>query len=190
MSLIVALAGSRPGASRAAWDDEQFAVDVAGRGVHEVGDGLLRPDLGEVRGSLLSERLGFLRRGAVGSAGEAGREQAGQDKAGTSVTTVHGWPPVLPGALWGRRVTVGLIADGASNGTRTRDIQDHNLALYQLSYARHPGGRVLALPAAFVNARSAGWGGGCASVPRGAGKSSITARGIMICPTIRRQLSR
>jgi hypothetical protein len=28
---------------------------------------------------------------------------------------------------------------GASNGTRTRDIQDHNLALYQLSYARHPG---------------------------------------------------
>lgn len=26
---------------------------------------------------------------------------------------------------------------GASNGTRTRDIQDHNLALYQLSYARH-----------------------------------------------------
>ncbi len=27
--------------------------------------------------------------------------------------------------------------DGASNGTRTRGIQDHNLALYQLSYARH-----------------------------------------------------
>ena len=32
--------------------------------------------------------------------------------------------------------------DGANNGTRTRDIQDHNLALYQLSYVRHPGGRV------------------------------------------------
>jgi hypothetical protein len=31
---------------------------------------------------------------------------------------------------------------GASNGTRTRDIQDHNLALYQLSYARHPRGAV------------------------------------------------
>ena len=31
---------------------------------------------------------------------------------------------------------------GASNGTRTRDIQDHNLALYQLSYARHPGAGV------------------------------------------------
>jgi hypothetical protein len=28
------------------------------------------------------------------------------------------------------------MQDGASNGTRTRDIQDHNLALYQLSYAR------------------------------------------------------
>ena len=26
---------------------------------------------------------------------------------------------------------------GATNGTRTRDIQDHNLALYQLSYGRH-----------------------------------------------------
>ncbi len=32
--------------------------------------------------------------------------------------------------------------NGANNGTRTRDIQDHNLALYQLSYVRHPGGRV------------------------------------------------
>ena len=32
------------------------------------------------------------------------------------------------------------VMGGASNGTRTRDIQDHNLALYQLSYARHPGG--------------------------------------------------
>jgi hypothetical protein len=31
---------------------------------------------------------------------------------------------------------------GATNGTRTRDIQDHNLALYQLSYGRRtdPGG--------------------------------------------------
>ncbi len=26
---------------------------------------------------------------------------------------------------------------GASDGARTRDIQDHNLALYQLSYTRH-----------------------------------------------------
>lgn len=26
---------------------------------------------------------------------------------------------------------------GATNGTRTRDIQDHNLALYRLSYGRH-----------------------------------------------------
>lgn len=29
---------------------------------------------------------------------------------------------------------------GATNGTRTRDIQDHNLALYQLSYGRHQQG--------------------------------------------------
>lgn len=26
---------------------------------------------------------------------------------------------------------------GVSDGTRTRDIQDHNLALYQLSYTHH-----------------------------------------------------
>jgi hypothetical protein len=26
---------------------------------------------------------------------------------------------------------------GANDGARTRDIQDHNLALYQLSYVRH-----------------------------------------------------
>jgi len=26
---------------------------------------------------------------------------------------------------------------GANDGSRTRDIQDHNLALYQLSYVRH-----------------------------------------------------
>jgi hypothetical protein len=27
---------------------------------------------------------------------------------------------------------------GANDGARTHDIQDHNLALYQLSYVRHP----------------------------------------------------
>jgi len=27
--------------------------------------------------------------------------------------------------------------NGANDGARTRDIQDHNLALYQLSYVRH-----------------------------------------------------
>ncbi len=31
-----------------------------------------------------------------------------------------------------------LEEDGASDRTRTGDIQDHNLALYRLSYARHP----------------------------------------------------
>ena len=41
-------------------------------------------------------------------------------------------------------VTAGLRKDadyekdaGANDGSRTRDIQDHNLALYQLSYVRH-----------------------------------------------------
>lgn len=34
----------------------------------------------------------------------------------------------------------GNEAVGATNGTRTRDIQDHNLALYQLSYGRHQRG--------------------------------------------------
>lgn len=28
---------------------------------------------------------------------------------------------------------------GANDGARTHDIQDHNLALYQLSYVRHNG---------------------------------------------------
>ena len=31
---------------------------------------------------------------------------------------------------------------GANDGSRTRDIQDHNLALYQLSYDRHSEGAV------------------------------------------------
>ena len=40
-------------------------------------------------------------------------------------------------ARWPRTASLSVV-NGASNGTRTRDIQDHNLALYQLSYARHP----------------------------------------------------
>ena len=38
------------------------------------------------------------------------------------------------------RVQLGLLTcafDGVSDGIRTRDIQDHNLALCQLSYAHH-----------------------------------------------------
>jgi hypothetical protein len=34
------------------------------------------------------------------------------------------------------------MGGGASDGTRTHGIQDHNLALYQLSYARHRKGWV------------------------------------------------
>ena len=41
---------------------------------------------------------------------------------------------------------------GASDGTRTHGIQDHNLALYHLSYARHQEGRDLGDQPARVNA--------------------------------------
>ena len=34
-------------------------------------------------------------------------------------------------------------AAGANDGSRTRDIQDHNLALYQLSYVRHTSRRAV-----------------------------------------------
>jgi hypothetical protein len=38
-----------------------------------------------------------------------------------------------------RRLAHGVLKGtaGANDGSRTRDIQDHNLALYQLSYVRH-----------------------------------------------------
>jgi hypothetical protein len=45
------------------------------------------------------------------------------------------------------------FGDGASDGTRTHGIQDHNLALYHLSYARHPRGRVVADHPVPVNSR-------------------------------------
>ncbi len=38
------------------------------------------------------------------------------------------------------------MGNGASDGTRTRDIQDHNLALYQLSYTRHTARRLPPCP--------------------------------------------
>jgi hypothetical protein len=44
---------------------------------------------------------------------------------------------------------------GAIDGSRTRDIQDHNLALYQLSYDRRQGSAVYAERAAGVNALAA-----------------------------------
>lgn len=44
---------------------------------------------------------------------------------------------------------------GATNGTRTRDIQDHNLALYQLSYGRRRGAGSYARQPYAVNARGA-----------------------------------
>ena len=53
----------------------------------------------------------------------------------------HRLPPSTPSAgSFGLRELRGngaALPVGASDGTRTRDIQDHNLALYQLSYTRH-----------------------------------------------------
>ncbi len=38
----------------------------------------------------------------------------------------------------GLRVETGFLASyGVSDGTRTRDTQDHNLVLYQLNYTHH-----------------------------------------------------
>ena len=51
-------------------------------------------------------------------------------------------PPARIKPATSRALTTARPRAGASNGTRTRDIQDHNLALYQLSYARHPAGRL------------------------------------------------
>jgi hypothetical protein len=47
------------------------------------------------------------------------------------------------------RVVKGLRV---TDGTRTRDVQDHNLALYQLSYG-HRRGEIFAVRAASVNRR-------------------------------------
>ncbi len=47
---------------------------------------------------------------------------------------------------------------GASDGTRTHGIQDHNLALYHLSYARHQEGRDLGDRPARVNVAACGHG--------------------------------
>ena len=43
-----------------------------------------------------------------------------------------------PALVWAEPLTwKSLEILGVSEGTRTPDIQDHNLALYQLSYAHH-----------------------------------------------------
>ena len=47
---------------------------------------------------------------------------------------------------------------GANDGARTRDIQDHNLALYQLSYDRHTPAPAATQPEArATRARGAGF---------------------------------
>jgi hypothetical protein len=44
---------------------------------------------------------------------------------------------------------------GVTDGTRTRDIQDHNLALYQLNYGHHVG-RQCATPTRGLHAANSG----------------------------------
>ena|GEM_PF-3764045 len=36
-----------------------------------------------------------------------------------------------------KRADGAVFSHGVSDGTRTRDIQDHNLTLYQLNYTHH-----------------------------------------------------
>ena len=38
-----------------------------------------------------------------------------------------------------------LMLNGANDGARTRDNQNHNLGLYQLSYVRHRRSKIIAL---------------------------------------------
>ena len=45
----------------------------------------------------------------------------------------------LRSAVYAARRTAPLPRIGVTDGTRTRDIQDHNLALYQLNYGHHVG---------------------------------------------------
>ncbi len=116
-------------------------ADLADGGHRGSGGGAYGHDLGADvpggLGGLRGERLHLTGddgdRHLLDAGGHRGQVPRGSKRALSSAAWVHC-------AAVG--VTVDLIADGASNGTRTRDIQDHNLALYQLSYARHPGGRV------------------------------------------------
>ena len=45
----------------------------------------------------------------------------------------------LPVVHWQLTTGYWQLGKGVTDGTRTRDVQDHNLALYQLSYGHHQG---------------------------------------------------
>ncbi len=57
--------------------------------------------------------------------------------AGDVNHAIHQKPGAGAAPAWARSVL--QRETGANDGARTRDIQDHNLALYQLSYVRHRG---------------------------------------------------
>jgi len=63
---------------------------------------------------------------------------------------------------------------GANDGSRTRDIQDHNLALYQLSYVRHSRGAVYGVQPAAVNRAMPFWPRKCRASRAAASSSSAS----------------
>lgn len=70
-------------------------------------------------------------------------------------------------------VEKGVVFDGAIDGDRTRDMQSHNLPLYQLSYNRHSLGL-------FIMVKQAGCQ--CLEYPNAEvnGKIALTTGGILI----------
>ena len=60
-------------------------------------------------------------------------------------------------AVYGAIRATQLRCIGVTDGTRTRDIQDHNLALYQLNYGHHVG-RQCATPGRRLHPGNAGQG--------------------------------
>ena len=115
---------------------EPLPRSTTAAGLMNVGDGLL---LGEV-GGRPSGRAPCATCGVARSAARAkpGDEQAwAREKANRAESTVHG-APVLRGALQGGR-RPWFIAGRGKQRDSNRDIQAHNLALYQLSYARMRG---------------------------------------------------
>jgi len=63
---------------------------------------------------------------------------------------------------------------GANDGSRTRDIQDHNLALYQLSYVRHSRRGVYGVQPAAVNRAVPGCAWKCRASRATASSSSVS----------------
>ncbi len=127
---------------------QQLPIDKAAIGVVAAGDGLLWPDRGDV-----GRRFRWQGLASFGVAGPAARrggggEDASQEQAQNQISAWHGYlrcchavqcaSARLPTAFRAsRHARVGQRGGGASNGTRIRGIQHHNLARCQPSHARH-----------------------------------------------------